>query len=263
MSGQRPTTVFDPGLQHERTALAWERTAIASMVAGVLMARYASESLHFVFAFVGLGQVVVGAAILLWTARHYEELHGPLRAGDTPIHPTASRIVGLGTIAFTGAAFALAACGDINRFQTASPAASPVRPNRTVAQTPAAELVAMLNRIFSEFDRLCRRWRIEKIKTIGDAYMAAAGVPLPMGDHAERMADMACDMLAVVDRLREETGVMLRVRIGMASGPVMAARAAACATLATFEVLWLCNLVAPLMTSTGPTIQPTRQPVMA
>ena len=60
------------------------------MVAGVLMARYASVELHFGFAFVGLGQVVVGAGLLLWSARHYEELHGPLRTGESPIHPTAA-----------------------------------------------------------------------------------------------------------------------------------------------------------------------------
>ena len=107
MNVDRPTTVFDAGLQHERTALAWERTAIASMVAGVLMARYASESLHFVFAFVGLAQVVVGAAVLIWSARHYEELHGPLRAGESPVHPSAARVVGLGAIVFTGAALVL------------------------------------------------------------------------------------------------------------------------------------------------------------
>ena len=103
----RPDSVFDPGLQHERTALAWERTAIASMVAGVLVARYASQSLHFAFAFVGLAQVVVGAGLLVWSARHYEDRHGPLRAGESPIHPTATRIVGLTVIAFTGAALSL------------------------------------------------------------------------------------------------------------------------------------------------------------
>ena len=55
MSG-RPDTVFDRGLQHERTALAWERTAIAAMVAGVLLGRYASEALHPTFAVVGIAQ---------------------------------------------------------------------------------------------------------------------------------------------------------------------------------------------------------------
>ena len=109
MSGQpRPSNVFDPGLQHERTALAWERTAIASMVAGVLMARYASESLHFGFAFVGLAGVVAGAALLLWSAKHYDDLHGPLRSGESPVHPTAARVVGLGTVCFSGAGLVLA-----------------------------------------------------------------------------------------------------------------------------------------------------------
>ncbi len=107
MTTDRPTTVFDPGLQHERTALAWERTAIASMVAGVLMARYAASELHVMFGIVGVAQVAVGAGVLLWSARHYEDLHGPLRAGETPIHPTASRVVGLGAILFTGLGFAL------------------------------------------------------------------------------------------------------------------------------------------------------------
>ena len=73
--------MFDAGLQHERTALAWERTAIASMVAGVLLGRYAAESLHPAFAAVGLAQVVFGSVVLLWAATHYEDLHGPLRSG--------------------------------------------------------------------------------------------------------------------------------------------------------------------------------------
>lgn len=104
----RPGAVFDQGLQHERTALAWERTAIATMVAGVLLARYAAESLHFAFALAGLAQVVAGGVLLLWSARHYEDLHGPLRAGESPIHPTAAQVVGMSTIAFTGAAMILA-----------------------------------------------------------------------------------------------------------------------------------------------------------
>lgn len=98
----RPDQVFDPGLQHERTALAWERTAIASMVAGVLLARYAAGTVHFAIAFVGIAWVVVGALVLVWSGRHYDDLHGPLRGGESPVHPTAARIVGLGTIVFTG-----------------------------------------------------------------------------------------------------------------------------------------------------------------
>ena len=108
MSGDRPTTVFDPGLQHERTALAWERTAIATMVAGVLMARYAADELHPSIAAFGVAQVVFGAVLLVWSAHHYDDLHGPLRAGASPIHPTATRIVGVGAILFTGAGLAVA-----------------------------------------------------------------------------------------------------------------------------------------------------------
>lgn len=104
----RPDSVFDAGLQHERTALAWERTAIAVMVAGVLLARYAAETVHFTIAFVGIGQVVVGAALLVWSGRHYEDLHGPLRAGASPVHPTAARLVGIATVVFSGFGLTLA-----------------------------------------------------------------------------------------------------------------------------------------------------------
>lgn len=103
----RPESVFDAGLQHERTALAWERTSIASMVAGVLLGRYAAESLHYGFAAIGLVWVVIGGALLVWSARHYDDLHGPLRAGQSPVHPGAVRVVGLGTIIFSGAALVL------------------------------------------------------------------------------------------------------------------------------------------------------------
>ena len=104
----RPDKVFDVGLQHERTALAWERTAIAVMVAGVLLARYAAQTVHFAIAFVGIAQVVVGAVLLVWSGRHYDDLHGPLRAGASPVHPTAARVVGVATVAFSGIALTLA-----------------------------------------------------------------------------------------------------------------------------------------------------------
>ena len=69
------------------------------------------------------------------------------------------------------------------------------------ARVTPAVLVNNLNRIFSAFDDLCQRLQIEKIKTIGDAYMAAAGVPLPRADHAEVMADFALAMLAALERV--------------------------------------------------------------
>jgi uncharacterized membrane protein YidH (DUF202 family) len=104
----RPERVFDEGLQHERTALAWERTAISVMVAGVLLARYAANTGHYAVAFIGIGQVAVGAILLVWSGRHYEELHGPLRAGQSPVHPSAARMIGLATVGFSGIALSLA-----------------------------------------------------------------------------------------------------------------------------------------------------------
>ena len=87
--------------------------------------------------------------------------------------------------------------------------------------TPAV-LVNNLNRIFSAFDDLCRRLQIEKIKTIGDAYMAAAGVPLPRPDHAEVMADFALAMLAALERVNAIAEVQFQMRIGIHTGPVVA-----------------------------------------
>ena len=87
--------------------------------------------------------------------------------------------------------------------------------------TPAV-LVNNLNRIFSAFDDLCRRLQIEKIKTIGDAYMAAAGVPLPRADHAEVMADFALAMLAALERVNAIAEMQFQMRIGIHTGPVVA-----------------------------------------
>jgi class 3 adenylate cyclase/CheY-like chemotaxis protein len=87
--------------------------------------------------------------------------------------------------------------------------------------TPAV-LVNNLNRIFSAFDELCRQLQIEKIKTIGDAYMAAAGVPLPRADHAEVMADFALAMLAALEGVNAVAEVPFEMRIGIHTGPVVA-----------------------------------------
>lgn len=82
-------------------------------------------------------------------------------------------------------------------------------------------IVELLNRIVSEFDTLAARHGVEKIKTIGDAYMAVAGLPERSADHTERLARMALDMLATVERVRNETDLALHMRVGMASGPVI------------------------------------------
>jgi uncharacterized membrane protein YidH (DUF202 family) len=103
----RPAQVFDPMLQHERTALAWERTAIASMVAGTLLARQAA-TLGRPLGALGVLQVAFGAALLVWTGVRYEQLHAPLRRGENPAHPRAVRFIGATTVFFTGLATAVA-----------------------------------------------------------------------------------------------------------------------------------------------------------
>lgn len=81
-------------------------------------------------------------------------------------------------------------------------------------------LVGLLNRLFTEFDRIAEAHGIEKIGTSGDSYMAVAGVPVPVEDHAERIAEAA---LAIRDRIEAREGdIDVQVRIGIATGPVVA-----------------------------------------
>ncbi|MBD3664757.1 adenylate/guanylate cyclase domain-containing protein [Sulfitobacter aestuariivivens] len=90
------------------------------------------------------------------------------------------------------------------------------------ARMPPEELIGWLNRIFSAFDVLTAERGLEKIKTIGDAYMVAAGLPVAREDHAAVIADMALAMQAEVVRLSEELGEPVDLRIGIHSGPAIA-----------------------------------------
>ena len=90
------------------------------------------------------------------------------------------------------------------------------------AKKSPQDLVRLLDLIFSEFDALAEKHGLEKIKTIGDAYMAASGLPVPRANHAIAAATMAKDMLAAVARIAAETGEPLALRIGLNSGPVVA-----------------------------------------
>ena len=83
-------------------------------------------------------------------------------------------------------------------------------------------MVATLNELFSAFDELARRHGLEKIKTIGDAYMVAGGLPQPRPDHAQPVAEMALAMQAEVARRADPDGQPLAVRIGIDTGPVEA-----------------------------------------
>jgi uncharacterized membrane protein YidH (DUF202 family) len=105
---ERPTTSFDSGLQHERTALAWERTAIAVMIAGLVFSRFAAVHEFWVFAGIGLLQTAFGAGLLVWSGSRYEDLHGPLREGVDIVHPRATQVVGLVTVVGIGLGLVLA-----------------------------------------------------------------------------------------------------------------------------------------------------------
>jgi guanylate cyclase len=87
---------------------------------------------------------------------------------------------------------------------------------------PPGEVVGILDKLFSHFDLLVERHRLEKIKTIGDSYMAAAGVPTPRPDHARAMALMALDMLETMRSSPEIGHLGLQLRVGINSGPVVA-----------------------------------------
>ncbi|MBK9249074.1 MAG: tetratricopeptide repeat protein [Ignavibacteria bacterium] len=85
------------------------------------------------------------------------------------------------------------------------------------------ELVEGLDRIFSEFDRLAEIYGLEKIKTIGDAYMVVSGAPIPREDHAVAIVHFAVEMLESIKQFRAiATGEAIQVRIGIHSGDVVA-----------------------------------------
>ncbi|MBK9249568.1 MAG: tetratricopeptide repeat protein [Ignavibacteria bacterium] len=86
----------------------------------------------------------------------------------------------------------------------------------------AKELVGMLNGIFTQFDQLARRHGLEKIKTIGDAYMAVAGAPITQENHAERAAMFALDVADLMKNYQSNSGDNITIRIGLHSGSVVA-----------------------------------------
>ncbi len=91
--------------------------------------------------------------------------------------------------------------------------ASTMAPGRTVA---------LLSEVFSDFDHLADRMGVEKIKTIGDAFMAVSGVPVPEKRHAMLCADMALHMLDIIDNFNRRNHLNWSVRIGIHTGPVVA-----------------------------------------
>jgi class 3 adenylate cyclase len=89
-------------------------------------------------------------------------------------------------------------------------------------RSPPEATVALLNELFSQFDALTETRGLEKIKTVGDAYMVAGGLPDPMADHAGAIAELALEMLELAARRSFPEGGPVRLRIGVDSGPVVA-----------------------------------------
>jgi adenylate cyclase len=87
--------------------------------------------------------------------------------------------------------------------------------------TPS-ELVQFLNKIFSSFDNLVEKYRLEKIKTVGDAYMVAAGFPEPRLDHTEAIADFALEMQESLGKFRTKKNQSVSMRTGIHTGPAVA-----------------------------------------
>lgn len=86
----------------------------------------------------------------------------------------------------------------------------------------ADHVVAVLNELFGTFDDVAERHGIEKIKTLGDGYMAVAGLPEPRADHDIAAMEMALDLCDEVERFGREHGIDLAIRVGLHAGPVTA-----------------------------------------
>lgn len=90
------------------------------------------------------------------------------------------------------------------------------------SEMPPADVVTLLNGLFTRFDQAASELGIEKIKTVGDAYMAVSGLPVPVEDHAERMVRMAIRMVHITREHAMEHGVTMKLRVGINTGPVVA-----------------------------------------
>ena len=90
------------------------------------------------------------------------------------------------------------------------------------SEMPPQEVVTLLNGLFSRFDQAAQELGIEKIKTVGDAYMAVCGLPVPVANHTERMVRMAIRMVHIAREHALEHRVDMKLRIGLNSGPVVA-----------------------------------------
>ena len=157
-----------------------------------------------------MGLVVVGASLYLFDqVERYRQRADDLLLNILPGSIATRLKEAPGTIA-DGYNEVTVLFADIVDFTSMSSAADPVA------------VVNKLNEIFSDFDRLAMRHGLEKIKTIGDAYMVACGLPSPRADHCEAVAAFAVEMLEVMAGHRSWNGEPMALRIGINTGPVVA-----------------------------------------
>lgn len=94
----------DEGFQHERTSLAWERTAFTLLINGALLGRYGANDGMWVFAAIGIAIAMIGAGIVIWTGYNYQTFHEVLESGHSPVHPRATSWLGFVTTLTASAA---------------------------------------------------------------------------------------------------------------------------------------------------------------
>jgi len=173
------------------------------------IAPWAQQSLAF-FNTVGLSAMIFMPSLYLFTRMETARAQADSLLLNVLPEPIADRLKQRrGTIA-DGYEDVTVLFADIVDFTNLSANADPVA------------VVGLLNDLFSRFDDLADKYGLEKIKTIGDAYMVAGGLPLKRADHCQAVAAFALDILRVVDEYRAWNGEAICLRVGMNTGPVVA-----------------------------------------
>jgi class 3 adenylate cyclase len=174
---------------------------------------------HFAWLASTLGLVALGSSVLdrmqhlaWWQAQELQVAEERIRSLLHNVLPTsiaARKLAGESTISdnFSEASVLFA---DVVGFTSLS------------ARLESRQVVAMLNELFSRFDSIVARHSLEKIKTIGDCYMAAGGIPHAIPEHLDRIAEAALHMLDEASQVRAPDGSKLAIRIGIHAGPVCA-----------------------------------------
>ena len=191
----------------------------AAVIAALFDALFAESSLEIPRALL-LGYntftlVVASLMAFFWSLYLFGELESArMRADELLLNilpaPIASRLKRKETTIADGYQEVTILFADIVDFTSMSAEADPI------------DVVNKLNDIFSDFDDLAARYGLEKIKTIGDAYMVAGGLPKPKEDHCQAVAAFAVDMLEAVNRHTSWSGDPIRLRVGINTGPVVA-----------------------------------------